>query len=292
MVKKYNDIFSEEEKQLMKEDYLQGASIREIAEKYGIKSKDWIRKTALKGVVRNISEAGKLAHEKMPQSFKHSEETKDKIRQCRLKYMKEHPENTAWRKRNEPSYPEKCFIEFLEANGYDKKFLIEREYPVFPFYIDFAFVNEKVAVEIDGGQHVRDEERIERDKEKNHTLLSNGWKVLRITENLVKTNWGEVKKALDETIGTVTVQLFKVGIFHTQGKKYQKKPRGEDGLTDAMRSGFFKQRKVKNRPSYEELKKMLDEIPRTKVAEMYGVSEAAIRKWLKLCKKKAHDADN
>ena len=186
MAKKYDILFSEEEKDKMRSEYLNGASIRDIQEKYGIKCRAWVQYKLLNGITRNYSESNVLAHTKHPQRFKHSEESKEKIRKARLKFMKEHPEQTAWRLRNEPSYPEKCFMKFLMENSYDKKYLIVREEPVFPFYIDFAFYPPKIAVEIDGSQHVTDEDRKKRDEEKNKVLKDNGWKVLRVAENIVK----------------------------------------------------------------------------------------------------------
>lgn len=45
------------------------------------------------------------------------------------------------------------------------------------------------------------------------------------------------------------------------------------------------QRKVKNRPSYEELLKLVDENGNTGTGKLLGVSEAVIRKWLKQYKK-------
>jgi len=43
----------------------------------------------------------------------------------------------------------------------------------------------------------------------------------------------------------------------------------------------IKQRKVKNRPSYEELMKLVKENGNTGTGKLFGVSEAVIRKWLK-----------
>lgn len=62
--------------------------------KYNIKSRSYICKL-LQGKIRSTSEVNKLAHQKYPEKFKHSEESREKIRQTRLKYLKEHPENTA-----------------------------------------------------------------------------------------------------------------------------------------------------------------------------------------------------
>ena len=213
----------------------------------------------------------------------------DWMREFRLKFMREHPEKTAWRKRNEPSYPEKCFIKFLEENKYSEKYLIEREYPVFPYYIDFAFIDLKVAVEIDGSQHILDVERIERDKDKDKTLVHNGWKVLRVTENLVKTDWTALKRKLDETINVTNMpSVTKVGIFMAK-KPRAKVERGPDGLSGKMRANNYKQRKVKNRPSFEELEEMRKTMPMTKIGKMYGVSDNAVRKWIRQYKKNIAD---
>ena len=273
----------------MKAEYIAGASIRDIQDRYGIKCRNWVKYNLLNGLTRDFSKSTKLAHEKYPERFKHDEAYKEKMRKFRLRYMKEHPEKTAWRKRNEPSYPEKCFIKFLEDNWYDKKYCIEREYPVYPYYIDFAFVDLKVAVEIDGSQHVLDEERIARDEDKDKALTSTGWKVLRVTENLVKTDWATLKHKLDEVIVNDTIKVDKVGIFLAK-KPREKVKRGPDGFSEKMRESFLKQRKVKNRPSLKELEKLMETLSLVKIGEMYGVTDSAIRKWIKQYRKKDNTA--
>ena len=71
------------------------------------------------------------------------------------------------------SYPEQQFIKFLEEKGYSEKFLIEREKSVYPYFIDFAFIDLKIAIEIDGSQHL-EEDRKRRDDEKDKLLQSQG----------------------------------------------------------------------------------------------------------------------
>lgn len=220
---------------------------------------------------------------KKPDSFKHTEETKQKIRTARLKYMKEHPEETAWRKRNEPSYPEKCFIKFLTEKGYDKRFLIEREKSIFPFFIDFAFVDIKLAVEIDGSQHIVDEERKQRDILKNKVLLNNGWKVLRISENIVKSNWEVLQLKLEDAIGNNDITCETVGIIKLP-KQYQKVERDENGYSKKQIESAFKQRKVIDRPSKEILLQEILEFSFTEVGRKYGVTDNTIRKWCKFYK--------
>jgi arylsulfatase len=79
-------------------------------------------------------------------------------------------------------------METLKSNGLDKKYSIVREYSVFPYFIDFAFVNEKVAVEIDGSQHLLPE-RKDRDDKK---------------DELLKTYREEHKKEVDEALAKMT----------------------------------------------------------------------------------------
>jgi len=282
--KKYDLIFSEEEKEKIRQEYLSGLSIRDIQKRYDIKCRDWVQYKLLKGIVRNTSEASVLSHKRHPESFLHTDKTKAIIREKRLAFMKAHPEQTAWRKNNEPSYPEKCFIKFLEENGYDKKFLIEREKSVFPFYIDFAFTQIKLAVEIDGSQHVREEERIRKDEEKNKLLHDNGWKVLRVSENTVRKDWVTLKEKLDKIIGSNGLVFETVGIFCSK-KEYKKVERDENGLSERMKESNFKQRKVKNRPSLEEIEKLLETMPMTQVGKKFGVTDNAVRKWIKQYKK-------
>ena len=48
------------------------------------------------------------------------------------------------------------------------------------FFIDFAWPHKKKAIEIDGSQHTRYEEQIERDKRKNQCFKDKGWEFIRV----------------------------------------------------------------------------------------------------------------
>jgi very-short-patch-repair endonuclease len=94
-----------------------------------------------------------------------------------------HREGRAWnigssRWNNEPSYPERFFMEVIENEFDDKEYV--REYPFSIYSIDFAWPHKKLAIEIDGEQHERFEEYKERDRKKDELLNLDGWKVLRI----------------------------------------------------------------------------------------------------------------
>lgn len=282
-ISKYDNIFTESDKENIRQDYiLNHLSLREVCKKYNIKSKLYVQKL-LKTEMRNVSEATALAHKKYPDSFKHTEETKQKIREGRIRYMKEHPEDTAWRLRNEPSYPEKCFIKFLITEGYDKRFLIEREKSIFPFFIDFAFTDIKLAVEIDGSQHILNNERRQKDIIKNQTLLDNGWKVLRISEDVVKNDWKLLSRKIEDAINDNNITFDTVGIIK-QPKQYKKVERDNNGRSKRQNEASFRQRKVVDRPTKEQLLQEIIESSFTEVGKKYDVSDNTIRKWCKFYK--------
>lgn len=109
-----------------------------------------------------------------------NEDTKKKISDS----MKDaHKKGIAWnigksRWNNKKSYPEEFFTSVIENEFLDKNYTCE--YNVKIYSIDFAWVDKKLAIEIDGDQHQRFQEVIERDKRKDSVLISEGWKVLRI----------------------------------------------------------------------------------------------------------------
>ena len=276
---KYDKMFSAEEKENIIKDYVEnGLSVSRIRDKYSIRNKEWIRKL-IGNKMRATSGAVKMAHMLYPERFKHTEESKRKISEIRLKYMKEHPEDTVWRKRNEPSYPEKCFIKFLEDNGYAQKYYIEREYSIFPYYIDFAFVDQKIAVEIDGSQHILDEKRKERDKKKDALLNSLKWSVIRFTENTAKKDWHTMKYVLDETLKRHPLITTRVGIFKHEAKAHKKVQRDKNGPSEKQIASAIKQRKIKIRPTKEEITRRLCSSSFEALSREYGVSSNAIRKW-------------
>jgi very-short-patch-repair endonuclease len=82
-----------------------------------------------------------------------------------------------WKSRSgkSPSYPEKFFMKTLNSNGVH----FEREFKVGTFFIDFAIHDKKIALEIDGKQHM-EPDRKERDERKDVYLRQNGWAVVRI----------------------------------------------------------------------------------------------------------------
>jgi very-short-patch-repair endonuclease len=251
-------------------------SFRDLRKKFKIQPTDI--KKILTDKTRSLSESNKIARKKYPELFKHTEETKKILREKRLEFMKNNPDKTAWRLSN-ISYPERLFIEYLESNGLNKKYSIIREYSIFPYFIDFAFPNEMIAVEIDGSQHLLPE-RKKRDNDKDNLLNGFGWTVIRISEKEIKTN---IKFVFDHIIKILNekpkINNIKIGIV-VHPKKYTKKERNESGFTENQIRSIKGQRRV-NRPPFEDLKKIISENGYTKTGKMFGVSGNSIYKWIK-----------
>lgn len=251
-------------------------SVRDLRNKFKLQSTDI--KNVLGDKIRTLSEANKLAREKYPDKFKHNEESKKIMREKRLEFMKNNPDKTAWRLSN-VSYPERIFIEYVETNGLDKKYSIVREYSVFPYFIDFAFVNQMVAIEIDGSQHLLPE-RKEKDDKKDNLLNDFGWSVIRISEKEIKTNIENVFNKITYILNEKPkVNNVRIGMV-VHPKKFQKKERNEFGFTEKQIQSIKNQRRAE-RPSFEDLKKLIDENGYVATGKIFGVSDNAIRKWLK-----------
>lgn len=290
MIHSYDTILTKELKEQIIFDYTDNfLSINKIQKKYDIKSYVYVRKL-IGDKIRTINEASKIAHQKYKDKFKHTEETKKKLSLKQKEYIKTHIEEFSERLKRKISYPEQIFINFLKKYGYDEKFLIEREYSIYPYFIDFAFVDIKLAIEIDGSQHLR-ADRIESDKKKDKLLIDNGWKVLRFSENIVKTNWVLIDEKIQEFVENKEIAYEKIGIIKTpkklndqKNKKVQKTIKygclSDSVFSEKEVQSYIQNRKVE-RPSKDILAEEIQKYPFTFLGEKYGVSDKCICKWCK-----------
>ena len=92
-----------------------------------------------------------------------------------------------WISRKVISYPEKFFMKVLQNN----KISYEHNFPAYTYFIDFAILDKKVALEIDGKQHLLPE-RLESDQKKDSTLKEMGWKIYRIPWNSINSKEGKI----------------------------------------------------------------------------------------------------
>lgn len=163
--------------------------IREICRMFGISTARLHRATK-KGlfVTRDKSELLKIKKERGKER-KHSKETKDKISKSRNKYLLENPDKVPYKLNHssKESYPEKYFNEIFT----NECIKLERYYRVGLYELDFALVDKKIDIEIDGDQHYLDPKVTEIDIRRDKYLSDNGWKIIRI-------KWSEYKKLSKE----------------------------------------------------------------------------------------------
>lgn len=103
--------------------------------------------------------------------------------------MKQNGTHAGWHNRRfESSYPEKYFISLFQSENITGW---EREKKVGRWFIDFAFTDKMLAVEIDGRQH-QDPDRKIKDQEKDAYLEDCGYRVIRIPWNNPRTEKGRL----------------------------------------------------------------------------------------------------
>jgi very-short-patch-repair endonuclease len=268
-------IINENEEEII-ELYINGLSINKLSSKFNIGKVsvlNILKKSNVK--IRTHSEGVKLAHKLYPDNFKHTKESKEKIREARLKFMSENPEKTAWRQSN-LSYPEKIFLEKIKEIGWDKKYLIVRERSVFPYFIDFAFEEQKIAIEIDGSQH-NNVDRIKSDLKKDSLLNSLNWVVLRFTANKIKF---EIDSCMDIINSFLKEESIHVGVYKYSDIKYTYNKK----INSINLDRSTPQRKVE-RPPYTQLINEVNELGYAGTGRKYGVSDNSIRKWIKYYEK-------
>ena len=121
---------------------------------------------------------------------KHTQETKDKISRARLKYLSENPDKVPYKLNHYskgPSYPERYWKKIFDK----ARLNYVEQYQIHTYQLDFALVEEKIDIEIDGDQHYLDERIIKSDKRRNQYLENLGWTVIRI-------KWSDYKKLVDK----------------------------------------------------------------------------------------------
>ena len=108
----------------------------------------------------------------------HTEKAKKKIADARLKYLLENPDKVPYllNHSSKMSYPEKVFKNALEAAGIEG-WIYNYQNSIYQY--DFAFVDKKIDVEIDGGTHLT--EKVKRiDARRDAFSEANGWIVIRL----------------------------------------------------------------------------------------------------------------
>lgn len=143
-----------------------------------------------KGLTKEIDERVKKSSETQKKNYKEglwqnwntgktkeNDEVVKRIAESNSKYMKEkHKKGEAfyWGKYGRVSYPEHYFMEVFEINEFPT---YEYNYHELTYYLDFAWLQSKKYIEIDGEQH---KNQIEHDIKRDKELKELGWQCIRV----------------------------------------------------------------------------------------------------------------
>lgn len=121
----------------------------------------------------------------------HSDEHKKKISEGRKKYLNKHPDKVPYLINHHSkgdSYPEKYFKEVFDNEHIEYK----QNYYQCGYFLDFAWPEKKIYLEVDGEQHYLDKRIVEHDKVRTQKLLENGWTCIE------RVRWSEFKHLSNE----------------------------------------------------------------------------------------------
>lgn len=214
-----------------------------------------------------------------------TEQQKDKVRKKRIEYLKKKTGKTAWEKhaKGQMTFLEKWFYEeVIIKYNLSQKYDICTEYCEFPYFIDFAFLNIKLAVQLDGKCHFsHGDKRLEHDFQKDKDLSQKGWKIFRIK--------------YDQTNQSIIQEFLK----YLNQIKYKDK--------SLIENRIYKYREVVKKPQHRSRKKYLQEFKeklnlknkpkinailaanidytkfgwKTKIAKILNVAPQSAGRWLK-----------
>jgi very-short-patch-repair endonuclease len=222
----------------------------------------------------------------MARERRHSSETIEIIREKRVDYLKKKTGKTAWerRARGEMSYLENWFQEeVIIKHDLQRHHQIITEHCVKGYFIDFAFLDKMIAVEIDGRCHFdKNMNRREGDHKKDACLSAEGWQVIRMNFFDIRNNPNDlVEKFLSILKDGNETSLDWIGQIRYRDYKINKSIRSNRMIT----SVFQEERQKRNQ---EKIKKLMSsDIDFKKfgwiqqASEVIEISPQKTRAWIK-----------
>ena len=217
----------------------------------------------------------------------HTSETIEVLRQKRIDYLKKKTGKTAWerRSRKEMSYLENWFQEeVILKHSLQTKHQIITEHFVGGYFIDFAFLDKMLAVEIDGRCHF-DKEMIRRDNDfrKDAQLQDMGWQVIRM-------NFYDIRNKPDELIARF-LNVLNHGdseslewIGQMRYTEFKKKSLDSKNIKDQT-TKFYQEKLIKNQIKIDAIKSANIDFSRIgwvqKASEILGITPQKTRHWFR-----------
>ena len=263
--------------------YLSGLSIGKIRKKLNIGSGKVYQMLSQDNIkIRGQSE------------IKHifTKDQKDKISKGLINFYKENPDRHPWKK-SDKFVSKPC--EIFKAILSDNKIKFVSEYSIFPnhsYSIDIAMPEYKIGFEINGNQHYNKDSTLKEYYLNRETYIESfGWKLFQIHYTIC-FNVNQVLKIVNDAIIDREIKYdfdynnYLIGKINYKKNKKASNTKCKCGAIIFRTSNQcvdcfnIKQRKVE-RPSKDKLLIDIDKLGYSGTGRKYGVSDNAIRKWLK-----------
>lgn len=222
--------------------------------------------------------------------FKMSDESRKKISDAKKLLYKNHPEKHNWKSNSK--FVSKPCEEFKKILDLEKIPYIAELTPLKDrfFSIDIAFPEKRIGIEINGNQHYNKDGSLKKYYSDRHNLIeSSGWKLYEIYFSICynkKEVLNIVKNILEENSNIFTFDYD--NYLNERLMKYEKKFLCEkcggnkmDRYSNQCAKCLQISRRKVQRPTYEQLLIDIEELGYSGSGRKYGVSDNAIRKWLK-----------
>ena len=264
---------------LLQAEYDSGMSQKDLCVKYGVCVAS-LYKAKSRGEIsfRTPSEAQRL-HQLNHKRPAPSEETRRKISESQIRYYEANPSKIPYRlyHSSKRSYPEQAFEKALKENGVVGW---ETEYAFGMYSFDFAWPECRLDVEIDGDTHRQDKVK-KIDARRDAVAVGHGWEVVRIPAKAVREDVMACVNLVLEKLALPIVEYEKP--IKPERKKYSCLECQTEIVIGAKRCAPCQARRNRKveRPSLEVLMNELKTTSYVSVGKKYGVSDNAIRKWIR-----------
>lgn len=272
--------FSDEKVMQIQRYYDDGHSMRDVVKKFGTSiCKLYSLRDKGRLNLHHTKEQSKEIGKRKREGFKHTEKTKKILSEKRKKWIKENPDKSPYimaHKSRGETFAERYFREWLEK----EQIAFQQEYHFDLYAFDFL-VNERIDLEIDGGQHRNDKRIIKHDEKRDAKSKDAGFIVYRIF-------WSDYQKLSQEEkekfLGELKDFLLDISspIPEFVIKKYN-----INGQNDKNQI----QKEIDPR-KYEALELLKSGLSYCSVGKHFGVSDNAIRKWIKFLGENPKDYGN
>jgi len=180
------------------------------------------------------------------------------------------------------SWPEKSFKKLINKSVINDSYTIIYGFPIFKYCLDFAIIDLKIDIEIDGVQHIKSTEAIEHDRIRDEYLMQEGWKVYRISQKELYDSNIDTIKELSKFINTEkTYRKYDVEFILNQYKGYEPKYGTRDEYFTARRNEINEEMK----PMILELTGSIIDFSKFgwvgKASKVLGIHPQKVNQWMK-----------